>query len=204
MEEVEKLKNRIWKTWHARVKAESRLIGDANLVDVLSQLYTATLIILGIYTMLVDDKSIAFVSITISVFDMAFVFCASNMNYRNRATKMKENYISLSNLYYEIISKEDNADNFSLYSKQYNDILKESENHTFRDYVKSLLEDEAYSKMDAKNKNSSKESIKHLVTLGQKAKYYSLTVIKYSLIVFCLIFPIFLTILCFVKVHAGI
>lgn len=199
-EKIDKLKNRIWKTWHARIKMEERLLKNAKYVDILSQIYTATLIVLSVYSLYENTRVINFITIVASILDMAFIFCASNMNYKDRAGKAKECYVELSNLYYAIDFNMTKEFNIEQYYERYNGIIGKFENHTERDYIKSLIEDENFNKLKYKNEETNdKKKYKKEVSTIKKIEYYIYKGFWRILLVLSVLLPIVLISWCIIS-----
>jgi len=149
-EEFIKLENRIWKTYQSRIKAATRLLESNKCLDFFSAYYTISLSILSVFTLINDNKIVAYFSALTSIVVMGLVFYGNSMNYKDRYINMKNNYLKLGDLYYECLKEKikNNYDLHAIYNK-YSELLNNVENHTTNDYRKYQ-----YNDLEEKNKMS--------------------------------------------------
>lgn len=141
-DEFEKLMNRIYRTWHARIKTANRLLRISKTLEILYEYYTVSLTVLSVYSLVVQDGYAGYLSTVLSIAAMGIAFCGNNMNLKERYKNVMNNYIKLDKLYYKSVAvKKRTHKIFSEISNEYTDILNECENHSTDDFVCASLED---------------------------------------------------------------
>lgn len=123
------MKDKIWFTYKARIQAYNRL----DFCDVHSQFVLVWYAILGVvlailsikYPDILGENTNIYAAI-LSVALLVISLVISNRDFRGRALKMRENYLSLQALYHQIIC--DSLER-KLISEKYNQLLNDIENH---------------------------------------------------------------------------
>ena len=104
-EEFINLENRIWKTYQSRIKAATRLNNYAKYLDFFSAYYTIFLAILSTFSLICPDSIIGYFTNAISIIVMGMVFYGNSMNFKDRHSNMRDNYLKLGDLYYMCINE---------------------------------------------------------------------------------------------------
>ena len=162
-EEFINLENRIWKTYQSRIKAATRLNNYAKYLDFFSAYYTIFLAILSTFSLICPDSIIGYFTNAISIIVMGMVFYGNSMNFKDRHSNMRDNYLKLGDLYYMCINEriEERYNINSIY-KEYSSLLNVSENHTSYDYLCHKMSRKSIENQDNSEINISKmECIKY-------------------------------------------
>ena len=61
------------------------------------------------------------------------------MNFKERSLILKTSYVKMSKLYWDILKKEENNENYDDLENQYNTIIDLTEEHTTYDYMQVLF-----------------------------------------------------------------
>lgn len=132
--ELEQLKNNIWKTRKARINTAERLNGYFRFVKFLNVYYSCSIIVIN----LVDISNIKYnfeiLLLAISIILTISIIFLDSQQYLERSEKIKKCYIDLQRIYYEI-----NEKNLVEKRQEYYEILKENENHNEFDYYKVII-----------------------------------------------------------------
>jgi len=144
-QQIEELLRNIWITRKSRIEASERLINKHNLYQLLIVYYSIVVVSLSIWdihsTQPVSKSSLALLiaSIILSLISM-FV---TSRNYQERYFNLKNCYIELYELYWELkkMKREDdyNSNLFYQVNQRYNCLLNYVENHTKYDYWRIML-----------------------------------------------------------------
>lgn len=169
IEEIRTLKNKMWVTSRIRMRSAERLLANANFLDHMSAYYSIMLATFSIIGLLYKDNLYELINVLISVALLGIIYYGNSMNFRDRYSNMKDNYLSIEKIWYDLISNEDSIDSKKLnnYYDRYNEILSKVENHNVYDYIVYLKEE--YNKNidlnDEKQKN-------HNILLKNKFKNF--------------------------------
>ena len=130
--------DKIWKTRKIRINTESRLNKWATIFDILIPLYSLNFIIITILPITKNDEWIKFISIAGSLIILIVSILVANRNHKIRAYKMMLHYIKLDQIYTRIENSEEDEKekNFDEYLEE----LKNVENHSNADYLKTIIE----------------------------------------------------------------
>lgn len=183
--EFGKLMNRVWKTWHARIKLANRLNDFSKKIEFMSALYSIAISIMTIFTITDTGSNNPFYVYMTSVLSFivtGLVFYGNTMNLKDRYILAKDNYIKLNELYYILVDEYNKEDysNFLKHTNSYNKYLKECENHTTNDYIEACLEDP-----ESKGK----------INTFQINIYFIKKLLKQTLVGLVILFPIILVVL---------
>ena len=159
-------KDKIWITRKCRIIMESRLKRYALIAEFLIPYYSLVIIALAIIPLTVvsnpDQKLFNLASIVGSIFILIISILFSSQKYELRSYLIKEQYIELNRLYDTV-----NTENEHEILQQYNDILKQTENHLEIDYIKLKI-----------NLKKDKDTMVMKPTASEQIKYYFLYTIK--------------------------
>jgi hypothetical protein len=173
-------KDRIWVTRKCRILMESRLKRYALISEFLIPYYSLVIIALTIVPLMVtlnsDQKFFNLASLVGSLFILIISVLLSSQKYELRAHLIKEQYIELNKLY-DIIDTENEHE----ISRQFNDILKQTENHLEADFIKLKIQ----------LKNDKNSTIAKPTWLEQ-IKYYFIYIIKLFLVIVSFLAPLIL------------
>jgi len=122
---MENLNNNIWFTRKARIVASERLLNHHFHSQLLLIYYSLLNVSLSVYAIknesfLGENTSIALTVMAICVLVVSLI--VTNIDFKTRANKLKENYIDLQELYSSNLSKDEKW-------KSYTALLKRCENH---------------------------------------------------------------------------
>ena len=142
-EKFNKLDNDIWITRKCRIIASERLNANENFCRFISIYYSILTTVLTIINMInIESKNIDVLILVASISVTNFLLYLDTQNYKERYLALKKNYLDLNKLQIKIRSLENKKDS-EMYNKialEYNDLLREVENHKEYDYIKLALE----------------------------------------------------------------
>lgn len=158
MEYVEKIARKIWITRLCRIEASKRLESNDSFTQTLLVYYSAILTALSIWVFFIEktnqisDSKVSLILLIASIALTIYSTFIVSKAYKERAIKMKYNYIALDSLYKQIKKLEANykADTINLnqlidevdkVDGKYVILLQEAENHNDCDYIKAINSD---------------------------------------------------------------
>jgi hypothetical protein len=172
------LKKTVKKTRVNRISAANRLLSTERFlqwINIYYSCYSACITILGLIT---PNKSLAIVSTILTVILAISIVFLNAQKYGNRSQELKNNYISLHYLLYEIELAEARNDVTKLeeFMKRYCELLQTSENHSDLDYLR--------------NKSSCEKLVWY-----ERVRFYTELLFVYGLRTILVLLPIVITIL---------
>lgn len=154
VEEIEKLKDRLWITKKSRMESEARMRKNATISNVLVSYYTFFVLGFSIWALILDANStsstyvnVGAVIASVGLFGISLLI--STFNYVEKAAQYKHSYISLDELEHRInhfsrclsnIPDKDKLNDLYAHEKEYNNIIARTENHQDIDYIKMLID----------------------------------------------------------------
>ena len=142
-EKFDKLSDDIWVTRKCRIIASERLNENENFCRFISIYYSIMTTILTIINMSsIESKNIDIVILIVSIAVTNFLLYLDTQNYKERYLALKKNYLDLDKLQIKIKSL-DKTEDLKIYNEialEYNNLLREVENHKEYDYIKLALE----------------------------------------------------------------
>lgn len=140
MEKTKKelLDDKLWITKKSRMNAEKRLISNANFLNIANVYYSVFIAIISIISIVTNNTGYSLVSVILSVTLTITISFASSLNYKERAEKMKKNYIDINQLEIQLKYTNEN-DELKKIELEYSNLLNNVENHIEFDYFKALL-----------------------------------------------------------------
>ena len=179
---LDKLSSDIWKTRKCRILSSERLNENERFCRFISIYYSILTTILTIINMnSIESKNLDIVILIASIAVTNFLLYLDTQNYKERYLALKKNYLDLDKLQIRIKSLENTEDieKYSEIALEYNNLLREVENHKEYDYIKLAL--------------STKE-LKDDIDLKKKIIYYSKFILNWLLKSAVIILPaIFVT-----------
>ena len=136
-EEKEKLANKLWFTYKARIRAEERLRGNdfhSQLILVLYASVSAILSVIVIRYPSILGKNTDLVSACLGIALLVISLLVTNMDFRGRALAMKQNYLDIQSLFNDLTLQDSPTRPLAEIAECYQKILSESENHSEVDY----------------------------------------------------------------------
>lgn len=141
-EKLEKLSSDIWKTRKCRILASERLNANERFCRFISIYYSILTTVLTIINMnSIESKNLDIVILITSIAVTNFLLYLDTQNYKERYLALKKNYLDLDKLQIRIKSL-GNAEDIEKYTEialEYNNLLREVENHKEYDYIKLAL-----------------------------------------------------------------
>lgn len=158
MDYVEKVARKIWITRLCRIEASKRLDSNDSFTQALLVYYSAILTALSIWVFFIEktsQQSDSKVSLILLIASIALTIYSTfivSKAYKERAIKMKYNYIALDSLSKQINKLEADFKEATININQiingaaevdtkYLFLLQEAENHTSYDYLKAIMND---------------------------------------------------------------
>lgn len=140
MEKTKKelLDDKLWMTKKSRMNAEKRLISNANFLNIANIYYSVFIAIISIISIVTDNTVYSLVSVILSVTLTITISFASSLSYKERAEKMKKNYIDINKLEIQLKYTNEN-DELKKIELEYNNLLNNVENHIEFDYFKAKI-----------------------------------------------------------------
>lgn len=173
------LENQLWSTRKCRINAESRLLSNLMFLNTVNIFYSIFVSAISIVSLIYSNKGFALVSVVLSISLTIFITFSSSLNYKERAEKMKKNYIDINDLLVELKGVAcDDVEEIERINHYYNDLLRNVENHKEYDYYRFVIEN-----------NTENNSC------GIKINYYFHTLIRWVLQALAFVVPIVLTII---------
>lgn len=155
-EQWKKLDDNIWQTRKCRILASERLNANEKFCRFISIYYSIITTALTIINMIsTEDKKIDVIILIVSIAVTYFLMYMDTKNYKERYLAFKKNYLDLDKLRTKIVTVEDKKDinKYNEIAFEYNELLREVENHTEYDYIKlALRTKELKEKVDLKKK----------------------------------------------------
>lgn len=168
--ELEKVKNNIWKTRKARINMAERLNKLAEFIKFLNIYYSCAIIIINLIDISNSNYNFEILLLAMSIILTISIIFLDSQQYLERSEKIKNCYIDLQKIYYEI-----NIKNIEEKQEQYFEILRKNENHSEYDYYKVVIK--------------TKE-----ITLRETIKYYFHNIIIFLFKSIIILLPIMLLI----------
>lgn len=134
-----KLINKIWFTYSARIKAHKRISQNNLFANLLLCLYSLSATICSIAALsngsfLGRNTSILLIVLSLIIF--IFSLLLGSYNFSLRAYLMRDNYIDLQELYNKLEYSDDlDFDSLKKYAEEYSSILRRYENHSSIDDI---------------------------------------------------------------------
>lgn len=136
-----KLINKIWFTYSARIKAHKRISQNNLFANLLLCLYSLSATICSIAALVNEsflgcNTSILLIILSLIIFIFIFSLLVSSYNFGVRAYLMRDNYIALQGLYNKLEYSGDlDCDSLKKYLEEYSSILNRYENHSSIDDI---------------------------------------------------------------------
>ena len=182
-EKFNKLDNDIWVTRKCRIIASERLNTNENFCRFISIYYSILTTILTIINMIsIESKNIDVLILVASISVTNFLLYLDTQNYKGRYLALKKNYLDLNKLQIKIKTLENKKDSekYNEVALEYNDLLREVENHKEYDYIKLALET---------------KELKDNISIKKKISYYCkvcfICLIKISVVLLPLLYIIY-------------
>lgn len=174
---LEKLEDDIWRTRKCRIIASERLNSNERFCRFMSIYYSILTTVLTIINMFGEEnKNIDILILVVSIAATNFLLYLDTQNYKDRYLSLKKNYLDLAKLQIKINSV-DNKENMDVYNEialEYNELLREVENHKEYDYIKLQLET---------------KNLKNEVSTKNKIIYYSKVIFNWILKMILVVIP---------------
>lgn len=166
--ELENLKNNIWKTRKARINTAERLNKLSRFIKFLNIYYSCAIIVINLLDISNPNYNFEILLLSMSIILTISIIFLDSQQYLKRSEKIKNCYIDLQEIYYEI-----NIMNMEEKRKQYFEILRKNENHSECDYYKVII--------------GTKE-----ITSREKIKYYFYNIIFFLFEIIIILLPLIL------------
>lgn len=166
--ELESLKNNIWKTRKARINTAERLNKLAIFIKNLNIYYSCAIIVINLIDISNSNYNFEILLLAMSIVLTISIIFLDSQQYLERSEKIKNCYIDLQKIYYEI-----NIRNIEEKRQQYFEILRKNENHSEYDYYKVII--------------GTKE-----ITLREKIKYYLYNITSFLFKAVIILLPLIL------------
>ncbi len=174
---LKKLEDDIWRTRKCRIIASERLNSNERFCRFISIYYSVLTTVLTMINMFGEEnKNIDILILIVSIAATNFLLYLDTQNYKDRYLSLKKNYLDLAKLQIKINSV-DNKENMDVYNEialEYNELLREVENHKEYDYIKLQLET---------------KNLKDEVNTKNKIIYYSKVIFNWSLKMILVVIP---------------
>lgn len=133
--EFENIKDNIWKTRKARINTAERLKKLSIFIKFLNMYYSCSIIVVNLIDISSSKYNFEILLLAMSIILTISIFFLDSQQYLERSEKIKDCYIDLQELYYDI-----NEENINEKRKEYYEILRKNENHSEYDYYKVLVD----------------------------------------------------------------
>lgn len=133
--ELEKLKDNIWKTRKARINTAERLNGYVKFIKFLNVYYSCSIIVINLIDISNSKYNFEILLLAMSIILTISIIFLDSQQYLERSEKIKNCYIDLQKIYYDI-----NEKNLVEKREEYYEILRRNENHSEFDYYKVLIQ----------------------------------------------------------------
>lgn len=135
------LSDRIYKTKKNRIMLEERLISTNKFYQVLIIYYSLVIVSFSILALIKPIEWINYVLILSSISITVISVYLSSENYIKRANEIKSNYTKIAELEIQnelLIDDQLTADNLNAINCEYQELLRQVENHKTIDYEKAM------------------------------------------------------------------
>ena len=131
--------NKMWITKKCRMNTESRLLSNATFLNISNIYYSIIISIISIISIITNDNTYSIISVILSVALIISITFATSLNYKERAEKMKRNYLDINELETKLKYIDPNSkDEIKTIELEYNKLLDNVENHLEYDYYRVL------------------------------------------------------------------
>ncbi len=134
--ELDEFKNNMWKTRKARINASERLNATASFIKFLNAYYSCFIIVINLIDISNNNYHFEIMLLALSIILTISIFFFDSQQYLERSNKIKNCYIDIQKIYFEI-----NEKNLLEKRNEYYDILRNNENHTEYDYYKVIIKE---------------------------------------------------------------
>lgn len=166
--DISGFKRKVYITYKSRINAAERLKNTEKFIQGINIYYSIYLTVLAIYNFINCSTRLSLmITIFTVVVTITIVYLASQ-KYGERAKDLKNNYISLFELY-SSLEQCDTDDKLNILKTNYVKLLDTSENHSEYDYYKAMLSIKDIKKDEQAEEVSYNHSI---ITNKQKAIFY--------------------------------
>lgn len=153
-EEIKFFKNnKLWFTKKSRMEAESRVLRNDKISNIIINYYTLLVLSVSIYTMIWESQIGVVLTTIVSVGLFGISNYMNSMNYKENAFKYRESYLRLSkietkldNLILKLTSREEKLSEFNRIKEEYDNILELSYNHSEIDYIVVVIQSDRCNK----------------------------------------------------------
>lgn len=147
--------NKLWFTKKSRMEAESRVLRNDRISNIIINYYNLLVLSVSIYTLIWESQVGVVLTTIVSVGLFGISNYMNSMNYKESAFKYRESYLRLSkietkleNLILKSISREEKLSEFNKIKEEYDNILELSYNHSKIDYIAVVKESDRCNKDD--------------------------------------------------------
>jgi len=135
----QQLDDKLWCTKKCRMNAEKRLLSNDLLLNFSNIYYSIFIAILSILSLISSNRVYTVTSVIFSVALVISITFASSLSFKERAEKMKRNYLDINQLERRLkYVNEDDVTMIDEIEKEYINLLDNVENHLEFDYYKFL------------------------------------------------------------------
>ncbi len=164
------LTRRMYITYKSRINAAERLKKTNNFIQGINIYYSLFLTTMSIYSVNFGTPKLSLIITVYSVIITVTIVFLAAQNYGERAKSLKNNYVAISNLQNQL--KEDmQQEQIQEISNEYDELIKNSENHSEYDYRKAII-------------NIEGEKLKIVDRIIYYCMYYGSIILKLFLIIF--------------------
>ncbi len=137
---MNKLSDRMWITRKVRINMEKRLNFNYKICTYLIPWYSILLIAVSIIPSNVDSSIRNTFSVLGSIIVLVVSLLLSQKDFKQECRQVKEQYISIGKLISDAYSAENRNDSTANIEDQYDQLLRETENHSEYDYKKVIIQ----------------------------------------------------------------
>jgi len=138
---MERLQDKIWVTRKSRIEASERLLRNDLHSHLLINYYALFVVIIAVYDLYDNKANLTLLSVISSILVLTTSIFISSKNFKERSNFLKSCYLKLELIQEKIKSLSDDEKKSKYYevSEEYNDVLRNSENHLSVDFTKIKL-----------------------------------------------------------------
>lgn len=136
--QVEKLKNRIWITRISRINAEKRLISKEKFIQAINIYYSCLTTILSIMSVVQDDEKLGIITVYMTVSLLVSIMYLNSQKYGEHAREFRENYTALQRLEFKLNHISGESNEIEEIEEEYCTLLNKYNNHITYDFYYTL------------------------------------------------------------------
>ncbi len=184
-----RLSDKIWYTRKSRIESATRLNNNDLISQILINYYSVFIVSISIWDLYDKSVNLSLLIVITSIMILVTSIFITNRNFKTRALELKNCYIKLDEIFRKAVSAEEKRSNeIEIISKEYDNVLLFSENHSTYDYLNVLY----------LNKNSKQNNDDYpIITKFQIFQLFLYKIFRKVIFLVLFIFPVILV--CFLR-----